>query len=126
MDPIHPAPGTNARSDISNQTENSSRKQQPQIERVSEQESERCPRQQGLVRRRDIENLPQHDDVEDKAGKCHHRGKLGEVSAAIPVLNPGRADERRQCGGNQDADLHHRRKPAPEPIEQKEHTCRQR
>src|SRR5258708_23083450 len=47
----------------------------------------RGPRKKRLVGRRDVEDLPQHRDVEHKAREGHHRGKLGEVARRIASLD---------------------------------------
>ena len=126
MQPVNTAPGADARLDIGDDATDAGGQQQAQVAGIGKEEGHRRPRQQCLVRWRDVEDLAEHRDVEHEAGKGDQRGKLGEIAGGVAPLQPYRQPEAGKGTGNQDGDLGGFGEVPPELVEKEEHAGRQR
>ena len=126
MKPVDAAPFANPRRGEGDHAADPRRQQQAQIAGVGQQESQRRPRNQRAVGRRDVEYLAEHGEIEHEAGESHHRRQLGEISGRIAGLDQDRQSDAGQRRAEQDRDLGGLVEAPPELVEKKEHAGRQR
>lgn len=126
MQPIDAMPGADPGLDVGDDAADAGRQQQAQVAGVGEEQGHGRPWQQGLVGRRDVEDLAEHGDIQHEAGKGDQRRQLGEVAGSIAPLQPEGECEGAQGAADQDCHLGGFGEETPELVEQEEDAGGQR